>query len=79
MLHSLEVAIRNSMHDQLSAHCATPRWYTVAPLYAYSLDKIHAAVRDAGGPTASPGKVLKPEMTPHSSAISTQSPLEETP
>jgi hypothetical protein len=58
LLHGLEVAIRNSMHDQLSAHFATPRWYTVAPLSAYSLDKVHAAVRDAGGPTASPGKVV---------------------
>lgn len=58
LLHGLEVAIRNSMHDQLSAHFATPRWYTVAPLSSYSLDKVHAAVRDAGGLNASPGKVV---------------------
>jgi hypothetical protein len=58
LLHGLEVAIRNSMHDQLSAHFATPRWYTVAPLSSYSLDKVHAAVRDAGGSNASPGKVV---------------------
>ena len=58
LLHGLEVAIRNSMHDQLTAHYRTPRWYTVAPLSAYSQDKIRAAIRDAGGPNASPGKVV---------------------
>jgi hypothetical protein len=58
ILHGLEVAVRNSMHDRLSAHFGTPRWYSVAPLSAYSQDKINAAIRDAGGPTASPGKVV---------------------
>ena len=58
LLHGLEVAIRNSMHDRLTAHFGTPRWYTVAPLSAYSQDKIRDAVRDAGGPHASPGKVV---------------------
>ena len=58
LLHGLEVAIRNSMHDRLTAHFGTPRWYTVAPLSAYSQDKIRAAIRDAGGPNASPGKVV---------------------
>ena len=58
LLHGLEVAIRNSMHDRLSVYFGTSRWYTVASLSTYSLDKIHAAVRDAGGPTASPGKVV---------------------
>lgn len=58
LLHGLEVAIRNSMHDRLSAYFGTARWYTVAPLSAYSQDKIRAAVRDAGGAAASPGKVV---------------------
>ena len=58
LLHGLEVAIRNSMHDQLTAHFGTPRWYAFAPLSAYSQDKVQAAIRDAGGPTASPGKVV---------------------
>lgn len=58
LLHGLEVAIRNSMHDQLSTHFAAPRGFTSAPLSSYSLDKVHAAIRDAGGQTASPGKVV---------------------
>ncbi len=58
LLHGLEVAIRNSMHDQLSLHFKTPRWFNAAPLSNYSQDKIAAAIRDAGGPTASPGKVV---------------------
>jgi hypothetical protein len=58
LLHCLEIAVRNSMHDRLSAHFGTPRWFRVAPLSTYSQDKINAAIHDAGGPTASPGKVV---------------------
>jgi hypothetical protein len=58
LLHGLEVAVRNSMHDQLSVHFNTPYWFNSAPLSNYSKDKITAAVRDAGGPHASPGKVV---------------------
>lgn len=58
LLHCLEVAIRNSMHDRLTAHFGTPRWFNVAPLSTYSRDKINAAIQDAGGPTATPGKVV---------------------
>ena len=58
LLHCLEVAIRNSMHDQLTAYFGTPHWFNIAPLSTYSQDKINAAVHDAGGPTASPGKVV---------------------
>lgn len=58
LLHGLEVTIRNSMHDLLTAHFGMPRWYAVAPLSAYSQDKIRDAVRDAVGPNASPGKVV---------------------
>ncbi len=58
LLHCLEITVRNSMHDRLSAHFGTPRWFRVAPLSTYSQDKINAAIHDAGGPTASPGKVV---------------------
>jgi hypothetical protein len=58
LLHGLEVAVRNSMHDQLSLHFKTPYWFNKAHLSNYSQDKIAAAVRDAGGPSASPGKVV---------------------
>lgn len=58
LLHGLEVAIRNSMHDALSSRFQTSRWYDVAPLTPYSRDKVNAAVRDAGGTNASPGKVV---------------------
>jgi len=60
LLHGLEVAIRNSMHEALSSHFGTPRWFQspAVPLTAYGLDKVAAALRDAGGPSASPGKVV---------------------
>lgn len=58
LLHCLEVTVRNSMHDRLTAHFGTPRWFRVAPLSTYSQDKINGAIYDAGGPTASPGKVV---------------------
>jgi hypothetical protein len=60
LLHALEVAIRNSMHDELTAHYGTSRWFQskTVPLTSYGVDKVAAAIRDAGGPTASPGKVI---------------------
>jgi hypothetical protein len=58
LLHCLEVTVRNSMHDRLTAHFGTPRWFRAAPLSTYSQDKINAAIHDAGGPMASPGKVV---------------------
>ena len=58
LLHGLEVAIRNSMHDQLSGRFRSVRWYDTAPLTPYSRDKVNAAMRDAGGANASPGKVV---------------------
>jgi hypothetical protein len=58
LMHGVEIAVRNAMHDHLSAHFNTWRWFDVAPLPPYSTDKVVAAVRDAGGPNASPGKVV---------------------
>lgn len=60
LLHIVEVAIRNSMHTALSIRCGTQRWYQSAavPLTQYGQDKIAAAIRDAGGPSASAGKVV---------------------
>jgi hypothetical protein len=58
LLHCIEVAIRNSMHDRLSAYFGTPRWFNAAPLSTYSQDKINSAIHDAGGPNTSPGKVV---------------------
>jgi hypothetical protein len=60
LLHGLEVAIRNAMHEALTIHYETPRWSQKAAvaLTPYGLDKVTAAVRDAGGPFASPGKVI---------------------
>jgi hypothetical protein len=60
LLHILEVAIRNGMHQALSAHYGTPRWFQSAtvPLTLYGQDKVAAAVREAGGLSASPGKVV---------------------
>jgi hypothetical protein len=58
LLHGLEVAVRNSMHDRLSLYFKTPRWFQLAQFSSYSRDKIAAAIRDAGGQSASPGKVV---------------------
>ena len=60
LLHGLEVAIRNGMHDALTVHYGTQRWFQSAavPLTLYGQDKVAAAIRDAGGPSASPGKVV---------------------
>jgi len=60
LLHVLEVAIRNGMHQVLTAQYGTPRWFQSAtvPLTQYGQDKVTAAVHDAGGPSASPGKVV---------------------
>jgi hypothetical protein len=46
------------MHEALSARYASPRWFEIAPLNTYTQDKVIAAIKDAGGPTASPGKVV---------------------
>ncbi len=60
LLHGLEVAVRNSMHEVLTAHYGTPRWFQLPSLALtpYGQDKVAAAIRDAGGPSASPGKVV---------------------
>jgi hypothetical protein len=47
-----------SLHAGLTVHFNTPYWFSSAPLSNYSKDKITADVRDAGGPHASPGKVV---------------------
>jgi hypothetical protein len=51
LLHGLEVAIRNSMHEALAVQFGTPRWFQspVTPLTQYGLDKVASAIRDAGG------------------------------
>jgi hypothetical protein len=46
------------MHEELSIRYATPRWFDLAPLSTYTRDKVTAAIRDAGGSAASPGKVV---------------------
>lgn len=60
LLHGLEVAIRNCMHEVLTVHYGTPRWFQSAAvvLTPYGQDKVAAAIRDAGGSDASPGKVV---------------------
>jgi hypothetical protein len=60
LLHGLEVAVRNSMHDVLTIHFGTTRWFQSAAvaLTPYGRDKVAAAIRDAGGSSASPGKVV---------------------
>jgi hypothetical protein len=60
LLHGLEVAIRNGMHEVLTVYCGTPRWFqsSAAALTAYGQDKVAAAIRDAGGQSASAGKVV---------------------
>ena len=60
LLHNLEVAVRNSMHEVLTAHFQAERWFApnVAPLSRYGQDKAVQAVRDAGGLAASPGKIV---------------------
>ncbi|MGD0630397.1 MAG: hypothetical protein ABR987_13660 [Terracidiphilus sp.] len=60
LLHGLEVAIRNVMHDLLTAHYGTPRCFQSAalPLTPFGLDKVACAIRDAGGLYASPGMIV---------------------
>lgn len=60
LLHGLEVAIRNGMHEVLTVHYGTPRWFQspAVALTQYGRDKVAAAIRDAGGLSASPGKVV---------------------
>ena len=60
LLHGLEVAVRNSMHEVLTAQYGTPKWYELggAPLSRYGRDKVMEAVNAAGGLGATPGKVV---------------------
>lgn len=60
LLHGLEVAVRNSMHEVLTVKYGTPKWYgpAGAPLSRYGKDKVTEAVHAAGGPGAAPGKVV---------------------
>jgi hypothetical protein len=60
LMHGLEVAVRNSMHQALTGVYRTPEWYGIgrAPLSHYGRDKVAEAVGNAGGVGASPGKVV---------------------
>jgi len=53
-----DLCIMLGMHHRLAAHFGAPSGFDVAPLSAYSRDKITAAIHDAGGPTPSLAKSL---------------------
>jgi hypothetical protein len=60
LLHGLEVAVRNRMHEVLSAHFRTQMWFFApgVPLSEYARDKANEARRGAGGTAAPPGKIV---------------------
>ncbi len=60
LLHGIEIAVRNSMHDALSSHFGSPTWFQTSfgVLTGYHRDKVAHAIKEAGGLRASPGKVV---------------------
>ena len=58
LLHGLEVALRNRHSRSAHGPFRDPTLVHRCSPIPYSQDKIRAAVRDAGGATASPGKVV---------------------
>ena len=60
LLCRLEVGLRNSMHEVLTAQFQTARWYAPggAPLTAHGQRKVEEAIRYAGGGYPPPGKVV---------------------
>ena len=56
LLHGLEVSLRNTMHQALTANYGTAAWYDRAPLSTYWSERIAAAKGRVGATT--PGKVI---------------------
>ncbi len=45
-LSCLEIALRNAVHDQLTAKYHRPDWWAVAPLNGHDADKVQSVARD---------------------------------
>jgi hypothetical protein len=57
-LHGFEVALRNSMHDQLTAYFKRADWYEIVPLHHVGMDMVSKAKAEAMPEAHIPGKVI---------------------
>jgi hypothetical protein len=57
-LHGYEIALRNSMHDQLTHFYGQPNWYDKAPLDQWHTQKIDEAEERCGPGPVTPSRVV---------------------
>jgi len=61
-LHEFEIALRNAMHDQLTAHFRRADWYEIAPIHSVAMGMVARAKGCARPEAHIPGKVIS-ELT----------------